>query len=185
MSYDPQLTDLLSELPTQTFSGDVFRATPRSVDPLAPSYNGGRWASTNSCRVLYTSLERDGALAEVAFHWSQFTPPPSKPVTLHRLGVETERTLRLIYADLEQLDVEESLYHTTNYERTQSIGEAVEFLGFDGLMVPSARWDCEHLVIFPNQLSDTDIQLVVLEKEIVDWKDWIKDKSYKVGINGA
>ncbi|MCU7936689.1 MAG: RES family NAD+ phosphorylase [Candidatus Thiodiazotropha sp. (ex Dulcina madagascariensis)] len=118
MSYDPQLTDLLSEFPTQTFRGNVFRATARSVDPLAPSYNGGRWAGVNSCPVLYTSLERDGALAEVAFHWSQFSPPPSKPVTLHRLGVETKRTLRLIYADLEQLGVKKSHYHTKNYERT-------------------------------------------------------------------
>ena len=39
-------------------------------------------------------------------------------------------------------------YESVNYHRTQEIGAAVAFLGCDGLMVPSARWDCENLVLF-------------------------------------
>ena len=41
--------------------------------------------------ILYTSLEREGALAEIAFHWSQLNPRPTKPVLVHRLRVVAHR----------------------------------------------------------------------------------------------
>lgn len=101
-------------------------------------------------------------------------------MTLHKLRVETECTLRLIYTDLEQLGIEKSLYQTTNYKQTQEIGEAVEFLGYDGLIVPSARWNCEHLVIFPNQLSSIGFRLIILEKIVVDWKVWAEKNKHDI-----
>lgn len=42
---------------------------------------------TGAAGVLYTSLKREGALAEISFHWSQLSPRPTKPVMLHTLGV--------------------------------------------------------------------------------------------------
>ena len=161
MVHDVTLLDGLGSLPKEAFSGEAFRATPQSLDPLVPSTAGGRWAPKGDLAVLYTSLVREGALAEIAFHWGQMTPLPSKPATLYRLGVATQRSLRLIRADLADLGVSSDLYHTVAYHRTQEIGAAVAFLGCDGLMVPSARWNCENLVIFadnhglgpPNRLA--------------------------------
>ncbi len=70
MIHDPDLLDRLSTLPTERFAGEVFRATGLSVDPAAPSISGGRWAPPPDADagifVLYTSLERDGALADFA-----------------------------------------------------------------------------------------------------------------------
>ena len=69
MIHEQSLVDQLSILSTEQFDGDVFRATRAGADPLANSINGGRWApgatGAADVPVLYTSLDRDGALAEV------------------------------------------------------------------------------------------------------------------------
>lgn len=85
MVHDPALLDRLDALPKEPFEGEVFRATRLNLNPLAASYNGGRWMPRDVAAILYTSLERAGALAEIAFHWSQLNPRPTKPVLVHRL----------------------------------------------------------------------------------------------------
>lgn len=171
MIHDPALLDTLDSLPTTTFDGVVFRATRKNLDPLATSRSGGRWMPPSVASVLYTSVQREGALAEISFHWSQWTPMPSKLACLHTLRVATHRTLRLIKTDLTALGVVPDDYQMTNLDRTQQIGAAVEFLGCDGLFAPSARWPCENLVLFP----DSHAFIAMLETvgtENVDWIAW-------------
>ncbi|MGH6899315.1 MAG: RES family NAD+ phosphorylase [Geminicoccaceae bacterium] len=177
MIHDPALLERLSAFETESFDGDVFRATRRSLDPLAASTSGGRWAPKGLVPVLYTSLLREGALAEISHHWSQLTPRPSKPVVLHRLGVSAERRLRLLRGDLEELDVDTKQYESVNYHRTQEIGAAVAFLGCDGLIVPSARWSCENLVLFTENHALTS-KLEVLSSEAIDWQTWAQDAGF-------
>lgn len=171
MIHDPALLDRLDALPKETFDGHVFRATRLSLEPLAASYNGGRWMARDVAAILYTSLEREGALAEIAFHWSQLTPRPTKPVLVHRLRVEAHRTLRLIRADIRTLGIPDSEYQGVNLPRTQAIGSAVEFLGCDGLIAPSARWACENLMLFPERMA-ADASLELVSSETVDWFAW-------------
>ena len=71
----------------------------------------------------------------------------------------------------ELLGVPERDYATINLPRTQQIGAAVEFLGCDGLIAPSARWTCDNLVLFPGSLG-ADATLEVLSSESVDWLAW-------------
>jgi len=92
MVHDPDLLDRLEALQKETFDGEVFRGTRQSLDPLASSYSGGRWMRRDGAAVLYTSLAREGALAEISFHWGQLTPRPTKPVMLHTLRVAAHRT---------------------------------------------------------------------------------------------
>jgi RES domain-containing protein len=175
--HDPVLLERLSAFEPERFDGEVFRATRKSLDPLAASTSGGRWAPKGLVPVLYTSLLREGALAEIAFHWSQLTPRPSRPAALHRLGVAAERRLRLLRADLEGLDVDIAQYESVNYHRTQEIGAAVAFLGCDGLIVPCARWSCENLVLFPENHALTS-RLEVLASEEIDWQSWAQDAGF-------
>ena len=121
--------------------------------------------------VLYTSLAREGALAEICFHWGQLTPRPSKPANLHTLRVASQRTLRLIRVDLHALGANDSEFLAVNYERTQQIGDAVQFLECDGLIAPCARWDCENLMLFPDNLGAAAM-LQVVTTETVDWIRW-------------
>jgi len=174
MIHDPELTDRLSAFPRETFSGEVFRATRSGLDPLAFSARAGRWMPENgSSSVLYTSQTRDGALAEISFHWAQLTPLPTKPVRIHTLGVETDNTLRLIRADLTQLGVDLDRFGEMDYGRTQEIGAAVAFLGHDGLIGPSARWACDNVMLFGDN-SQVSSRLELILSETVEWREWAR-----------
>ena len=172
--HDIGLVEWLANRPTTTFAGEAFRVTPMSLDPLAPSTRGGRWAQPGESAVLYTSLGRECALAEVAFHWGQLTPYPSKPASLHRLRITAHRTLRLIQTEIAELGVSSLSYHTANYKRTQEIGAAVSFLGCDGLIIPSARWNGENLVLMMDNHNLAD-ELQIMDSELIDWHAWALD----------
>ena len=171
MIHDPDLLDQLDALPKEAFDGEVFRGTRQSLDPLASSYSGGRWMRRDGAAGLYTSLAREGALAEISFHWGQLNPRRTKPVMLHTLRVVAHRTLKLVRADIATLGVPESAYGGVNIPRTQEIGAAVEFLGCDGLVAPCARWACDNLILFPDRLG-MDATLEVVTSEAVDWVTW-------------
>jgi hypothetical protein len=173
--HDPVLLDQLSLLPTEVFDGEVFRATRRNLDPLAFSTRAGRWGRDGGTAILYTSLESNGALAEIVFHWSQLTPLPSKPIMLHRLQVKTKNSVRLLRANLAGFAVDASNFGSLDYSRTQEIGEACTFLGYDGLIAPSARWNYDNLILFnDNQSIESDF--TVVSSEIVDWIEWGKNR---------
>jgi RES domain len=169
--HNPRLIEALEKFETRSFEGDVFRATRRSLDPTTASTSGGRWAKRDGDPVLYTSLQREGALAEIAFHWSSFTPRPTKPVLIHTLNVRCDRSLKLIKADLHSLGVTSDDYAIANYTRTQEIGAAVSFIGCDGLIAPSARWACDNLILFTENLA-MDITITPKTVEEVDWQAW-------------
>ena len=174
MIHDPQLLDRLSAFDPIKFDGEVFRATRTNLDPLTPSTSGGRWAPKNGPAVLYMSTQHEGALAEIAFHWSQFHPLPSKPAALHRIGLATRRTMRLLRADLDDLGVDWARYGEISYERSQAIGAAVAFLECDGLLAPSARWSCDTVVLFmDNHAPDNRLKVLATEKAI-DWLTWAR-----------
>lgn len=177
MIHSPELLDRLSAYPTETFNECVFRATRLRLDPLAASTSGGRWSPRDQAPVLYTSLESEGALAEISFHWSQFTPFPSKPVVVHRIQVSSDRTLRLKRCDLAELGVDMDQFASLDYAKCQEIGAAVGFLECDGLIVPSARWKCDNLVLFTdNHCLSRDLSVV--ESTEIAWQDWARENGF-------
>ena len=171
MIHDPELLDRLDSFPKESFAGRVYRATRKNQNPLLASRSGGRWMASASTSVLYTSLEREGALAEICFHWAQWNPRPSKPATIHTLQVSASRTLRFVRADLEALGIADHEYSLINLPRTQEIGAAVDFLGCDGLIAPCARWPCDNLIVFPENASFHG-RLAAVTVEDVDWQAW-------------
>lgn len=176
MIHDPELLEKISSFSSIKFSDVVYRATRKSLEPLAGSTHNGRWHRGSKCTALYTSLVSDGAIAEIAYHWSLLSPLPSKPVVLHKLEVSVDRALRLLMCNLKDLGVNDSQYENALYDRTQEIGTAISFMEFDGLIIPSARWECENLVIFDDNLSTENILNVVESKE-VDWQEWAKNNN--------
>jgi hypothetical protein len=61
-------------------------------------------------------------------------------------------------------------YGDLSYERSREIGDAAYFLGFDGLIVPSARWPCQNLVLFMDRIAPDDLSVVASEP--LDWSNW-------------
>jgi RES domain-containing protein len=168
---DLELLDLIDGHEGIAFEGDVWRIVRAERDVLQGYPAGGRW-DPGTFDVLYTALARDGALAEIHFHLSQQPVFPSKlRSVLHRLTVRTARTLRI--ADLEALEglgVSRETYPNLTYDRCQAIGDAAQFLGFDGILAPSARWTCQNLVLFVDRFGPDDLRLV--ESEAIDWRVW-------------
>jgi RES domain-containing protein len=176
--HDASLLELLGNFPVTEFKGEVFRATRKGLNPLAFSNQGGRWAPRGEIGVLYTSMDKEGALAEIAFHWGQLTPLPSKPAILHTINATTKKTMRLIRADLNKLGVNDKKYDNINYEKTQQIGAAIAFLECDGLLVPSALCDFENLVIFSDNHDIEENELQVTKSNEVDWRVWARKHNF-------
>ena len=175
MIHDPELLEYLEQLERVRFDGEVFRTTGQNADPTAFSSNGGRWAPPNGeeggCSTLYTSTTREGSISEVASYLKLQTPVPNRPLNVHTLEVAPEKTLRLRVADFEKLGINPNRYSERNYSMTQLIGSAANFLEFDGLIAPSARYDCDNLMLYESNYS-LDSKLKVVATEVVQPNDW-------------
>ncbi len=174
MKIDGRLAEALGAHPTATLEEYVFRCTGVTADPLAPSNKGGRWAPPqNDVSILYTSLKSDGAIAEKAAFLLALTPPPSNvALGLAAIHVTLRKVVTLTYDDLGKLGVDLKRFGTRNYDRTQAIGAAAKFLGCDGLVAPSARWDCANLMVYTDNLADNDA-LTILDKREFALGDWL------------
>jgi hypothetical protein len=178
---DLQILDAVDALPREPFEGRVWRVAPTGRDPALGGPSLSRWCN-GAFDVLYTSLERDGALAEVHALLSLQPVFPSKPVWLcFELAVRATKTLRIAdLSALQTLGVDIADYRHRRYEQTQDIADAAFFLGFDGLMAPSARWPCANLVLFTSRLDPADVEVVSEGGDPIDWSDW-KSRSPAAG----
>jgi hypothetical protein len=182
MIHEQRLVDQLSALPVERFEGEVFRTTRAGADPMAASVNGGRWApppnNGSEVSVLYTSLERDGSIAEVVSILAGLSPVPGpRPLNVTRLGISTAKTLRLARTGLETLGVDMRRYGERDYRRTQEICAALTFLELDGLIAPSARWSCDNLMIFTANHTMNE-RLEVIDTEEIEWRSWAKAHAF-------
>lgn len=168
---DHRLLDAIGELEAEAFEGVVWRAVHEGRAPLQGSNAQGRW-SPGHFDVLYTSLEADGARAEVYFGLSRQPVFPSQlRYWLYELTVKTSQTLHLAnMAALCDLGVEDARYRELYYDRAQAISDAARFMGFDGLIVPNARWDCLNLVLFVDAVDPEGIE--VTDRTAIDWDGW-------------
>jgi RES domain-containing protein len=170
--HDRALLDALEAFVTESLEARVWRVTRKDREPLRGSAAGGRWSPIGEFEVLYTSLEREGAVAEIGYRLSLEPVWPSRmDHELHALDVRTERTLRFARLDqLAPLGVNVARFQTFEYDATQAVAAAAHFLEFDGLIVPSARYQCLNLVLFLDRLGDDRME--VASTEAVDWEDW-------------
>ena len=171
--HDRDVLDALEAMDPEPFRGEVWRVTARGRDPLRGSTAPGRWSPAGEFEVLYTSLERDGALAEIGYRLSLEPVWPSRMQhDVHRIAATTQRTLR--FPDLRALspfNVDPARYGSFDYGRTQALAAAADFLEFDGMIVPSARSPALHLVVFLSRVLAEDA-FVVQETQHVDWEAW-------------
>lgn len=179
---DSRLIDALDRLPRVTFEGIVWRVVREGRDPTQFGRSGGRWDDT-TFDVLYTSLERDGAIAEMYYHLLRGQPvfPSKVRFTLHELEVSLSDAIRFEQlSELADLGLDEARYgqlsyneRIAEYPRSQEIAEVAYFLDSDGLIVPNARHVCLNLVAFGDRLRPGSIELVK-DHGLINWSDWAK-----------
>ncbi|MBZ0215612.1 MAG: RES family NAD+ phosphorylase [Fimbriimonadaceae bacterium] len=147
-------------------------------DPTQCSRSGGRW-DDGTFDVLYTSETDHGAIEEMRFHLMRGQPvlPSQIKYKLHEIDLSLGRSLKLLDLNaLGNVGLDISRYGQLSYQekeaeypRTQDIGEVAHFLDYDGLVVPSARYDCLNVVAFCDQISPGAIT-TKKDHGLVDWE---------------
>lgn len=172
---DIELLDAIDAFERMPLDAEVWRLVRENRDPVLGSPSRSRWCNS-SFDVLYTSFERDGAIAEIHALLSLQPVFPSRDRWfVHRLKVSATQALKLAdLPTLAQLGVDTGRYAERNYRRTQEIADAAFFLGFDGLIAPSARWRCLNLVLFTDRIPPGQIEIIETADEPVGWDHWRK-----------
>jgi hypothetical protein len=170
---DLRLLDHVDAYPRRPHSGQLWRVAREGRDPLQASRSVSRWCN-GQFDVLCTSLQREGAIAEVYALLSLQPVFPSKVVfQVHRLQVSVQQSLHLVdLPTLGRLGVDVDRYQEREYRRTQDIADAAYFLGFDDLFVPSARWPCTNAALFTDKIEPAVLSIEETEPEPVDWHGW-------------
>src|SRR5712691_11506803 len=91
---DPELLDEIDKFARTVFEGRVWRVVRESRDVLQASPVRARW-DPGTFDVLYSSLDREGALEEVYFHLSRQPVFPSVRFKIHRIRAGAKKILRL------------------------------------------------------------------------------------------
>ncbi|GLQ55900.1 RES family NAD+ phosphorylase [Devosia nitrariae] len=177
---DNALIDAIEAHTPAAFAGTAWRVVKEGRSPLVCSRAGGRW-DDGTFDVLYTSRERDGAIAEVYFHLGRGQPvfPSQVRYGIHELDVSLAGALKLVdLSALSALGLDTSRYGQLSYDRvsneyprSQDIAEVAHFLEFDGLIVPSARWSCMNIVLFCD-LVLPDAMDAITDHGTIDWTEW-------------
>ncbi len=182
---DNDLIDALEAAASESFDGSVWRVVREGKDPCLCRSAGGRW-DDRTFDVLYTSAERDGAIAEMHFHLSRGQPimPSRVRYKVFELSVSLSKMLKIpTLDDLAQLGFDVTTFGQLSYDergqeypRTQDIAETAHFLEFDGMLVPSARWNCTNIVVFCDDLPARSLD-VVKDHGLIDWAAWKRKQS--------
>lgn len=167
-----------AESPT-SFSGIVWRVVTEGFDVLRPGRAGGRW-DDGTFDVLYTSSERDGAIAESWFHAGKGQPVIPSKITKRIYKIEAEISKVLDLSDMQKLrsfGIDVATYGRLQYARRmkeyptlQQIAEAAHFYEYQAIIVPNARWPTSNVVVFTEHTPRN--LLTVLEDEPVDLNHW-------------
>ena len=167
---DPDLLAHLEGWREAPFEGAVYRVVWADRSPVQGSSSArGRWSSPDSqFEVLNTSFMPEGASAEFEAFWSLFEQRPDRPALNWRLRVRVKRAVELDFGALEALRVAQSDYGDREYSRTQEISDAVNYLGYDGLIVPCARYECKNLIIHIQNLAG-DYVVEEDESKLFEW----------------
>jgi len=174
---DNRLLDALENIPPETFAGRGWRIVRDGRDPVQCSAVGGRW-DDRTFDVLYTSSSADGALAEMYFHLRRGQPvmPSQVHYRLFELSIRLSSSLRVAsLVELSSLGLQTASFgqlsyaeREQEYPRTQEIAEAAQFIGRDGIIVPSARSQWPNIVVFCDPAGPEAVE-VVKDHGLVDW----------------
>jgi hypothetical protein len=177
---DAALIDALEATPPTELEETVWRVVREGREVLQGSSAGGRW-DDETFDVLSTSEKADGAVAEMHFHLSrgQLVMPSKGAWHLYELRVTLRHALRFAdLAALAALGVDTTRCGLLSYQeraqeypRPQEIAETACFVGFDGLIVPNARFACLNIVVFCDRVPPEALE-VVRDHGAVRWDEW-------------
>ena len=171
VNYDRDLLQAIARITPTHWHGKVYRHMFADYPPERENNLGARW-NPPEVPAIYTSLSRDGVLAEAEYQISSEPLRPQVKRTIYQLSVRLSSVLDITPTGM-LAAVGLAPRHLVQLDQTncQTVGGAVEYLEHDGLLVPSARLaGATNLVIYPNRQSG-EYEFRVEGKEIISTRD--------------
>jgi RES domain-containing protein len=164
--HDPVLLDQIEQLGTQRFDGHVWRHMFNDFPPELANTRGTRW-NPAGVAAIYTSLTGDTALAE-AQHVMDSQPlrPTPRRRVLYEVQITLDTVVNLTGDRYQQVGLTATDLVADDFTACQRVGGAVAWLGYDGLLVPSARADGGNIVILVDSLAADSVFDRIAETEV-------------------
>jgi len=155
------MLDALQTAVLPAWNGTVYRHMFGSNPPARSNTSGARW-NDPPVAAIYTSCERETALAEAEYYISLQPLRPRAKRTLYTIVVSLGSVIDLTAPSaLTLLGITTDVLRNDDQSRCRLIGSAVNWLGHDGLLVPSARRDSgTNLVIFREDFSGHQFDII-------------------------
>lgn len=166
MIYPPDVLDALQAAVVSAWKGTVYRHMFATYPPERRNTTGARWNGPLT-EAIYASVERETALAEAAHYISLQPLRPKAKRTIYTIEVSLATVVDLTTSGLiKALGITDDVLRGNDHAPCRLIGNAVNWLGHDALLVPSARRPSgTNLVIFRQDLSRT--QFAVVAEEVI------------------
>ncbi len=166
MIYAPEMLDILQSAAVSAWEGKVYRHMFGANPPARSNTTGARW-NEPPLEAIYTSCERETALAEAEYYISLQPLRPKAQRVLYQIRVSLRKVIDLTAPGLlPRLGITDAVLSSTDHAPCRLIASAVNWLGHDGVFVPSARrLGGTNLVIYQQDPSTDAFEIVL--KEIV------------------
>lgn len=166
MIYPPEMLDLLQAAAVPLWTGTVYRHMFSSQPPTRANTGGARWNEPNLA-AIYTSCERETALAEAEYYITLQPLRPRTKRTLFTIDVSLDTVIDLTAAGLlAKLGITNDILAGLDQAPCRTIGAAANWLGSSGLIVPSARRRGGTNLVIYQQDPSADSFDVIAEEEI-------------------
>ncbi len=164
MIYPPAMLDILQSAAVSMWEGTVYRHMFGSHRPARGNTAGARW-NEPPLEAIYASCERETALAEAEYYLAAYPVRPKAKRVLYTIRVSLQNVLDLTAPDvLDRLGISSAVLQDDDHSPCRLIGNATNWLGHDGLLVPSARRvGGTNLVIYQQDLSTSDFEILAEE----------------------
>lgn len=154
----PHLAQAIDALQSVAYEGEAYRHVAAGRSPLSGAgarSQGGRWNPPQSFATLYLGLERETVIAEFErlAARSGLAPRDFLPRHFYRYAVRLERLVDLRDEGAQAaLGITDTDLASNDLSACQAIGEAGHYLGYEGILAPSAAGHGTVLGIFSDRL---------------------------------
>ena len=164
MVYEPELLDELEDVGGKSLELVVWRHMFNNIDPARANTRGARW-NPPGVAAIYTSLERETAISEADYAIASQPVRPSASRQLHQVRVTVAKAIDLTGRGLlARMGVDGNELTAVDQNACRTVGGAAHWLGYDALLVPSARAVGTNLVIYSDRL-EVDSAFEIVESE--------------------
>ena len=151
--HDPELLDAIESLGSEVLDEvTVWRHMFNDNPPELSNTRGARW-NPAGLAAIYASEQRETAVAEGQHAIDSQPLRPRARRYVYELRVSVAKVLRITPEDLGILGLDQADLESADFTACQRVGAHAAFLGYDALIVPSARADGSNVVIFVNELA--------------------------------